>query len=283
VLTTLTSFSGTNGCNPYGGLAAGDTGTFYGTTTYGGSNFNGAYTGYGTVFSITTNGALTTLVYFNLTNGSQPKAALARGSDGNFYGTASHGGANGFGTIFRLSPGGPLTTLVDFGPTGGYGPFGGVTQGSDGDFYGTAAYRLENSSLTNGTIFKVTTNGLLTTLLNLNGTNGIHPFTDLLLASDGNLYGALADAEGHHSVNGGTIFRLAQPPVVTSIASSNGSITLSWSSFTNGIYRVDRSASLAGTSWTARSPTVTASGSSFSFTEPSAGVAGCCYRVVLLP
>ena len=41
----------------------------------------------GTVFQVTTNGTLTTLVSFNCTNGAYPYAALTLGNDGNFYGT----------------------------------------------------------------------------------------------------------------------------------------------------------------------------------------------------
>jgi uncharacterized repeat protein (TIGR03803 family) len=282
-LTTLISFAGTNGCNPEGGVVAGDDGAFYGTTEYGGSGFTGSRTGSGTVFRVTTNGTLATLAYFAGTKGSHPLAGLARGADGNLYGTASSGGANGLGTLFRVTPGGLLTTLVDFGPAGGVKPYGGVTLGSDGNFYGTTAYRIENSGVTNGTVFKVTTNGSLTTLVNLDGTNGLHPFNDLVLASDGNLYGAMADATGVHSVNGGTVFRLAQRPVITSLTSSNGSNTVSWSSFANGTYRVESSMSVTGTDWTPRPPTFTANNSNSSFTEPAAAGAECYYRVVLLP
>jgi uncharacterized repeat protein (TIGR03803 family) len=283
VLTTLISFSGTNGSNPTGGLIAGDNETFYGVTSYGGSNFTGPLTGNGTIFSITTNGVLTSLVFFNLTNCGRPMAALTRGTDGNFYGTASLGGANNFGTVFSLTPAGLLTNLVDFGPTGGVRPFGGVTEGSDGDFYGTTAYRASDSGLTNGTVFKVTTNGLLTTLINLDGTNGMHPFTDLVLAGDGNLYGTMADATLTYPVNGGTVFRLVPPPVITAFATSDETTTLAWSSFTNGLYRVERNASLTGTNWIARPPTITASNSTASFTEPAAGSSESYYRVILLP
>ena len=58
VLTTLVSFNGANGNNPQGGLVQGNDGSFYGTTEYGGAN------GLGTVFQVTTNGTLTTLVSF---------------------------------------------------------------------------------------------------------------------------------------------------------------------------------------------------------------------------
>src|SRR5262249_44794351 len=58
--------------------------------------------GLGTVFRITTNGAFTSLVTFQGTNGSNPFAPLVMGNDGNLYGSTSHGGAGGGGTIFRL-------------------------------------------------------------------------------------------------------------------------------------------------------------------------------------
>jgi hypothetical protein len=55
----------------------------------------------GTVFKVTTNGLLTTLVKFNGTNGWGPRG-LTLGSDGNFYGTAG-GGIGGSGVIYRLN------------------------------------------------------------------------------------------------------------------------------------------------------------------------------------
>ena len=63
-------------------------GVFYGTTPHGGS-------GFGTVFSITSGGALTLLYSFtNGVDGANPQAALALGDDGYLYGCASQGGVN---------------------------------------------------------------------------------------------------------------------------------------------------------------------------------------------
>jgi uncharacterized repeat protein (TIGR03803 family) len=56
---------------PTAALVQGANGNFYGTTGYGGAS------GQGTVFQVTTNGTLTTLVSFNGTNGSHPVAAMA--------------------------------------------------------------------------------------------------------------------------------------------------------------------------------------------------------------
>ena len=73
-LQTLCSFNGTNGANP-NALTLGNDGNFYGTTWIGGSRTNLPYlNGVGTVFKVTTNGTLTTLVSFNSTNGAAPYA-----------------------------------------------------------------------------------------------------------------------------------------------------------------------------------------------------------------
>lgn len=71
-LTTLQSFSGTNGSAP-NGLVLGTDGKFYATTTT-------------TVYSIVPGG--TTVVLASV-NGSQ--APLVQGTDGNFYGTTAGG------------------------------------------------------------------------------------------------------------------------------------------------------------------------------------------------
>jgi uncharacterized repeat protein (TIGR03803 family) len=69
--------------------------------------------GYGTVFTVTTNGTLTSLYSFSGTNdGSTPDAGLVQGSDGNFYGTTAFGGTNNAGTVFRLTIQPQLTMTV---------------------------------------------------------------------------------------------------------------------------------------------------------------------------
>ena len=61
----------------------GSDGNFYGTTYEGGTN------NVGTVFQISTNGALTSLYSFIRRHmmAAYPYAGLVQGSDGNFYGT----------------------------------------------------------------------------------------------------------------------------------------------------------------------------------------------------
>ena len=67
-IQTLCSFNVTNGANPYAALTLGNDGNFYGTTSHGGIAIR--VIGMGTVFQVTTNGTLTTLVSFNGTNGA---------------------------------------------------------------------------------------------------------------------------------------------------------------------------------------------------------------------
>jgi uncharacterized repeat protein (TIGR03803 family) len=102
-LTTLVSFAGTNGAYPQGRLVQSSDGILYGMTENGGVYPDQSSSDYGTLFKLTTNGALTTLVSFAATNGAYPQGGLAWGPDGNLYGTTASGGANGKGTIFRLS------------------------------------------------------------------------------------------------------------------------------------------------------------------------------------
>ncbi len=75
---------------------------------------------------------------------------------------------------FQLGPRHPTASLV---------------QGSDGNFYGTTS---GGGSSDLGTVFKVTTNGVWTTLVSFNNANGAHPQAGLVLGNDGNLYGTTA-------------------------------------------------------------------------------------------
>lgn len=86
MLSTLYNFTGgTDGGYPEAGLIIGSDGYFYGTTSAGGS------AGDGTVFKISSGGALTTLQSFGGTNGANPEAGLVQGNVSNFYGTTFRG------------------------------------------------------------------------------------------------------------------------------------------------------------------------------------------------
>ena len=141
-VTTLHTFSGTDGSSPSGSLVQGPDGAFYGMTVTGGNNNNSCSFGScGTVFKITTAGTLTTLHKFDATDGGNPAGSLVLGTDGNSYGTTEQNGSNGAGTLFQITAGGALTTLYDFcsqaGCLDGANPGAALMQATNGMFYGT--------------------------------------------------------------------------------------------------------------------------------------------------
>ena len=116
-LTTLLTFSGTNGKNPYAGVTLSlDGSTLYGSTHSGGAN------GYGAVFSVpVTGGTPTVLASFNDSNGDYPDSGVTLSLDGNtLYGATAYGGAYGYGTVFSLPiSGGSPTVLASFNGSNG--------------------------------------------------------------------------------------------------------------------------------------------------------------------
>ncbi len=224
-LTTLQSFNGTNGAYPNTALVKGRhrlvqhaNGNFYGTTPFGGAN------NYGTVYQLTPGGVLTTLYSFcsvggsACTDGDTPNGALALGSDGNLYGTTFQGGANNEGTVFKITTGGALTTLYSFcslaGCADGGSPFGALVQGSDGNFYGTT-YQGGNST-NDGTVFKITPGGSLTTLHSFSGPDGANPEGDLVQSGwNGNFYGVTF--AGGNAQSAGTAFQISSSGALTTI------------------------------------------------------------------
>ena len=146
VLTTLYSFtvSLTDGTHPYAALVQASNGLLYGSTSSGGAS------GYGTIFTITPEGALTTIHSFAVLDGDNPQSKLVEANDGNLYGTTSGGGTTGDGTIFKITLAGSLTTLYSFDGTDGAFPIGGLAQSTDGTFYGTT---YEGGANNDGTVF----------------------------------------------------------------------------------------------------------------------------------
>jgi uncharacterized repeat protein (TIGR03803 family) len=200
ILTTLVSFNGTTGIGP-NSLLQGSDGNFYGTTGGGGGG------GYGTAFMITPAGVLTTLVSFNGANGASPTVGLIAGSDGNFYGTTGGGGSY-VGTAYKMTPSGALTTLYsfNFNTANGVGPEAGMVLGRDGNFYGTTGF---GGPSFDGTVFKMTPAGAVTTLAVFDRANGAYQVNGIVQGTDGNFYGT---AQTGGSSNDGVVFQVIVPP-----------------------------------------------------------------------
>jgi uncharacterized repeat protein (TIGR03803 family) len=154
------------------------------------------------------------LVDFNDTDGAYPTSPLVQGLDGNFYGATGLGGANFDGTIFKISATGTLTTLYSFCSESdcadGYGPSA-LVLGTDGNFYGTTG---GGGATSDGTAFKITPQGMLTTLHTFCSETGCRdgslPVGPLVQASDGNFYGTTDS-------NAGTVFKMTPQGALTTL------------------------------------------------------------------
>ncbi|MGA2748339.1 MAG: choice-of-anchor tandem repeat GloVer-containing protein [Verrucomicrobiota bacterium] len=266
----------------------GSDGYFYGTTAYGGTN------DLGTVFKIRADGALTSLYSFTGTNdGAYPQAALAQGSDGNFYGTTASGGAytnqlgQGCGTIFKISTNGTLTSLYSFsgGNDGGY-PQAALVQGSDGYFYGTTAsgggYEMSQPGICAqcGTVFKITTNGVLTSLYSFGGgSDGAYPYAGLVQSSNGRFYGTTAGGLG----GVGTVFRLTVAPALQAMTLTGSTLGLTSGTEAGGTYQWQYTSDLTSSNWINLGNPATATEAVLGTTDSITNSPQRFYRLVLSP
>jgi uncharacterized repeat protein (TIGR03803 family) len=220
-LTLLYSFCNktdcTDGALPRAGLTLASNGILYGSTVAGGANNRGS------VFRITTAGALTTLYSFcsaiGCDDGDSPYGNLVQGSDGNFYGTTQGGGSKDLGVIFRVTPAGANTTLYTFcsltNCADGSNPASGLVQASNGTFYGTTE---DGGAHQGGTVFKLM-GSTLTTIYSFcaksNCADGNDPVGGLVLASNGTLFGT--NTAGGSVNSTGTVFKLTPSGVLTTL------------------------------------------------------------------
>lgn len=208
-LTVLHSFSSAESAYSNLPLCLAADGKFYGVSWSGGFDTyagNFAYYGYGTAFKMTASGATTVLHQFGFQDIEARFCDPIQARDGYFYGAARSGGAFGHGTIFRFDAAGNLTNIHHFndGVLEGGSPSS-LIQGRDGYLYGVT---VGGGKYGNGTIFKMTTSGKLTTLRHLSlmdGSNGGDRHARLLQGADGAFYGVFY----YGGQNGqGTAFRV---------------------------------------------------------------------------
>jgi hypothetical protein len=201
--TVLLAFSGANGSNPVSGVTFAQAGNLFGTTVYGGQDYNGV------VYEITpSNGAWTANVIYTFRNSSseyQPAAGVIFDPAGNLYGTTSFSGIE-YGAVYQLVPSGQSwteNTLYDFkgGADGGV-PVATLIMDRDNNLYGTTPWFPEGNNP--GTVYQLTpsdgtwTYSLLYTFPS--GNEGAGAVSTLTMDKDGNLYGE-ASEEG---IVGGT-------------------------------------------------------------------------------
>jgi len=140
--TTIYSFDGIHGSEPWGPLVEGSDGNFYGTTLKGGTSNAGV------IFEVTPTGTETVLHNFNgTTDGGFVYAGLVQATDGNFYGVAQQGGntsslcqggppSGTCGTLFQVTPTGAFSVIYDFDGTHGFSSLVAPFQHTNGLIYG---------------------------------------------------------------------------------------------------------------------------------------------------
>jgi len=168
------------------------------------------------------------------TDGNFPMAGLIQASDGKLYGTTNQGGGAGFGTVYELSKDSNgnftvfrlLHTFTGGTADGEFPQTARLLQASDGNLYGTTLNGGSSSGVSCpsgcGTVYELSkdSNGNFTVFALLHSftstaADGGSPYSGLIQASDGNLYGTTTAGGG---TNFGTIYELSKD--------SNGDFTV---------------------------------------------------------
>ncbi|MDD5571012.1 MAG: T9SS type A sorting domain-containing protein [Bacteroidales bacterium] len=184
----------------------------YGVTANGGSP------GPGTIYKINTDGSnFTQILDFNpVSKGSYPNYSIIL-HNGTLFGMTLHGGTNDKGVIFKVrTDGSSYTKLLDFDDVnnGSYPLSSFVLDGSY--LYGTTN---SSSTLNNGILFKIDTNGTgFVKLFEFDGINkGNSPFGRLIL-NNNILYGAANEGGAN---NKGLIFKYGLSNDIKEIKTTN--------------------------------------------------------------
>jgi uncharacterized repeat protein (TIGR03803 family) len=231
--TVLHSFSSTpDGAQPEAGLAIGENGVLYGTTSYGGTAKAG------TVFALhppvedSTAWEITILHSFtNTPDGAKPISPVTISSGGTLYGVTYGGGSAGnYGTVFEVQPpsepGEAWTETVIHSFTGADGglPDCRLELTSGGAVLGTTTGGVPPFSyFNNGTVFELLppsganqpwTENVLYVFpgTQYSGPEGARPESGLIIGRDGALYGTTSQgASQAGSCDCGVVYEL-QPP-----------------------------------------------------------------------
>ena len=192
-------FDSLNGSYPSGELIQLSDGKIYGLARQGGAKDDGVLFQY----DPSTSKCIQKIEFENKSKGAYPEGGLTLGNDGKLYGVTTEGGsnfsndvANGYGCLFQYDP---VTNILekkaDFDSLKGYNPNGTLVKTADGKLYGLAKYGGANIIEVpsgDGTIFQFdpVTSDLTKKMDFERITKGGNPNGSLMLAADGNLYGA---------------------------------------------------------------------------------------------
>lgn len=189
-----------DGCEPIASLLAASSGTFYGTTTSGGTS------GEGIVYKIDTSGNELVLHNFpsNSVDGFYPEGELVRDRSGALYGTTYYGGSNRDGVVYKIDASGNESVIVTFNVANGSKPVGGLYLNS-GVLFGTTMFGGSVGIGGHGIAFKIKDGTTEVVLHNFGPPGGAYPEATLVKAANGNLYGTTSGGGEHKK---GVVFEI---------------------------------------------------------------------------
>jgi uncharacterized repeat protein (TIGR03803 family) len=248
-----------DGAQPLGGVIRDSEGNLYGGTLVGGAHARGV------AYKLAPSGQVTVLYNFcslggDLCTDGWAAVISVRDSEGNLYGTAGFGGAHNVGAVYELTASGKETVLHSFcslaNCADGSAPSG-LIRDSEGNLYGTTLYggaSSNGSGVTSGAgvLFKLTPSGQETVLHNFcsqaNCADGSLPSGNLLMDSEGNLYGTTLNGgpNGGISAGDGVVYKLA-PSGQETVLCSFGSASCPDGANPNSGVIVDSEGNLYGT------------------------------------
>ncbi|MBX2963124.1 MAG: T9SS type A sorting domain-containing protein [Cyclobacteriaceae bacterium] len=197
---TLYEFDPTEAKNPNQFMALDEHLALYGSSNLGGPN-NG-----GSIFKFEVANNQFSILHSACLNGCLPTSAPIMTEAGDIYGATQRGGRFGGGVVYKISKNGRFQRLVEFSSANGASPNSPtILYGSDRHIYGMTSSGGTQSS---GVIYRVNTNSddfeTIHEFANVvNG--GAHPYTGLMEASDGKLYGTTTYGG---QIGGGVIFKI---------------------------------------------------------------------------
>jgi uncharacterized repeat protein (TIGR03803 family) len=241
-----------------------------------GTAYGGGAIGYGTVFSLGTDGSNFSVLhaFSNAPDGAFPQSGLTLGGT-TLFGTTQIGGTNGNGTLFAVNTDGSgysvlhhfLTNGVD-----GLRPHAVLTL-SGRTLYGTTR---GGGGTLHGTVFSISTNGLGYTVLSdfTNTPDGANPESELLY-SGSTLYGT---TEAGGSSIWGTVFGLTIPPLkITGLTPAGTNLMLNVVNAVAGetyTLLTSSNVTLPLSQWTPAASNLPATNPSFTFTVTNAVTPG---------
>lgn len=108
-----------------------------------------------------------------------------------------------------------FNSLASFDYSDGADASSGLVQGVDGNFYGETAY---GPAASEGTVYKITPEGVVTSLGSFDYADGFDPFGTLVLGTDGDFYGVTTNGGSNYCETGcGTVFKITPEGSLTTL------------------------------------------------------------------